>query len=82
MTVVVPTGNKLPDWWLASTRDALPELSVAVGKANVICLEGVPKGTVWLMSPGQVTTGGVESTKDGKSRKMKDEWKTADPMNT
>ena len=66
MTPVVPTGNKLPDAWVTSKRLALPELSVAVAKANVTCLEGVPNGTVWLISEGQVTTGGMLSTVNRK----------------
>ena len=74
VTPVVPTGNKLPDGWVRSKRLALPELSEAVARAKVTCLDGVPNGTVWLISDGQVTTGGMLSTMNRKGRTMGKSW--------
>src|SRR5919201_43276 len=60
VTVVVPTGNLLPESGLQSTGTDPSRLSVAVAE-NVTTL---PLGSVVvvLMSPGRDSTGGVLST--------------------
>ena len=66
VTVVVPTGNELPDAGDTLTRLVLPELSVAVALSNVTTVLVTPSSTVWETVAGQVTVGGVVSADDIK----------------
>ena len=62
VTVVVPTGNELPELWVLPVRVTVPERSVAVASAKFTAREAVPTSTVPAMFDGQVTVGGVVST--------------------
>ena len=60
VTVVVPTGNVLPEAGLVVMVTAPPQLSVAVG-ANVTALPQVPVVDVVVILEGQVITGACVS---------------------
>ena len=62
VTVVVPTGNELPELWVLPVRVTVPERSVAVASLKSTAREAVPTSTVLKMFAGQVTVGGTVST--------------------
>ena len=66
MTVVVPTGNELPELWVLPVRVTVPERSVAVASIKKTAREAVPTSTVLKMSAGHVTVGGTVSTVYGR----------------
>ena len=63
VTSVLPTGKALPEKGLTFRRATDPEVSVAVASGKVTATDVVPSSTVWVMSAGQVTAGGVVSTR-------------------
>ena len=63
-TVVTPTENVLPDGGDTLTRLVLPELSVAVALLKNTTALVTPSSTVWVTVAGQVTVGGIVSTKN------------------
>ena len=62
VTVVIPTGNKLPDAGpLFKVTVAVPVLSVAVGVAKFTIEPQTPGSTFRVIAEGQVITGGSVS---------------------
>ena len=69
--MVTPGPNRLPGWLEALTRVTTPELSEVMGSFQNTLTWPEPRGMVWVMVSGQVTLGGVVSTrKDKENNKL------------
>ena len=62
VTVVSPTGNRLPGCGVTLCRMAVPDTSTAVAEGKSTAIGAIPTSTVLTMFAGQVTVGGVVST--------------------
>ena len=61
LTVVVPTGNELPEGGLQVGVGAAPQFSLTVGNEYVTLAEHCPVGAACVILGGQVSTGACVS---------------------